>query len=140
MCQGTLCAVGHFFEYVAGEHYSGVAPVLHPGFSPCGMSRLKVGYEIRCDVQCYCPRANCAAGNSYGGVRQGVQGAAVNIACEIRMDVAFYIHVKMGNTAFHIINYDAAVLHEFVRAENVLYYAKAGFFIQGCCSLHSRCW
>lgn len=56
------------------------------------------------------------------------------------MDVAFDIHVQMRNAAFHIINYDAAVLHEFVRAENVLYYAKAGFFIQGSCSLHPRCW
>lgn len=114
--------------------------MLHPGFCPCGMSRLEVGYEIRCDVQGDCPRAYRAAGNSYSGVGQGVQGAAVNVAREVRMDVAFDIHVQMRNAAFHIINYDAAVLHEFVRAENVLYYAKAGFFIQGSCSLHPRCW
>ena len=69
--------------------------MLHAGFSPCGMSRLKVGYEIRCDVQGDCPRAYRAAGDSYGGVRQRVQSAAVNVACEVRMDVAFDIHVQM---------------------------------------------
>lgn len=69
--------------------------MLYPGFSPCGMSCLKVGYEIRCDVQGDCPRAYRAAGDSYGGVRQCVQGAAVNVAREVRMDVAFDIHVQM---------------------------------------------
>lgn len=129
MGQRTAGAVGHDFKKVAGQYDGRTAAVLYMSLGRCGMTVLEIRNEIRGYVQgdCACPYG--AAGNADGCIRQCVQGATVNIAREVCMDLFFYIHVQTRDTTFDVIDDDAAVLYELVRAEYILYDGKAGFFI-----------
>ena len=112
------------------EHDGLSAPVEHFRLRPGGLAGPNILDEVGGDVQRNRFRADGAAGDADGSVRQRRERAAVGEPGQIDMDVGVDGHVELRPAAADLVDDDAAVDDVAVRAEDFLYDGKAFFLIQ----------